>query len=90
MKRHILHVVYRIVGLILLFGLTYVIILDGRSDEMGLGLLYAFIVVSVIAPIYLFIEAAVLSKNNKKTEAKISRIIAISLIVLLLALFNMD
>lgn len=89
MKQQILHATYRIIAILLAFIFGYVIILNGSSDPMGLGLVFAFITIAIIAPLLLIIEAIIISKKRKKTEATINWVITIILLFLLFSFLNM-
>lgn len=89
MKKQILHAVYRIVVILFLVFIPYIIILNSSPGHMGIEVLYIFAPAFIIAPIFLIIEAIIISKKAKKTEATINWMIAIILVVILLSFLNM-
>lgn len=89
MKKPILHAFFRIIAILFLGIFFYVLVLNGKSDPMGMGLVFAFIAITILSPLVLIIEAFKLSKQNKKTEATINWIIAIILILVLFSFLNM-
>lgn len=69
MKKRVLRIIYRIAVVPLVFILAYLIILDGRSDPMGLGLVYAFIATAILVPLFLIIEAILISRKKKRKQS---------------------
>ena len=90
MKDVFLHTIYRIAGIIAAIILCYVIMLGGKSDPMGLGIIFVLIAITILAPLFLIIEAIKLSKKNKAKEAAANWIIAISLLLVLLNFLTMQ
>ncbi|RAV28961.1 hypothetical protein [Sinomicrobium soli] len=68
----ILHLVIRLISVFLLFLIVYQIILDGREDPMGLGVIYAFILTSCLCFLCFGIESVVLYHKNRKTKLYIN------------------
>ena len=56
-KNWIGHLLIRIFALPIAFIMLYMVILGGRSDSMGLGLVYAFLALAIIGVLFLAIEA---------------------------------
>ena len=74
-KEHTAWVLYlfiRLVAVPLLFLLVYLIILTGRKDPMGYGLVYAFIATSWSCLLYFGIESVVLYRKKRKTKLVIN------------------
>lgn len=67
-KNWIKHLLVRIFALPILFIMFYMIILGGKSDSMGLGLIYAFLALAIIGVLFLGIEA--ISLYKKKMQHK--------------------
>lgn len=90
MKDVFLHSIYRIGGIIAAIFLSYLLMLDGKSDPMGLGIIFVLISITILVPLFLVIEAIKLSKKNKAKEAAANWIIAISLLLVLLSFLTMQ
>ncbi|WP_118975282.1 hypothetical protein [Taibaiella koreensis] len=59
------HLAVRLIAAPLLFAIIYLLILNGRSDPMGIGIAYALIVLLIAGILYLGIEAIVLYRNKQ-------------------------
>lgn len=68
----VLYLIIRLVAVPLLFLLVYLIILNGRKDPMGYGLVYAFIATSWSCLLYFGIESVVLYRKKRKTKLVIN------------------
>ncbi len=72
MKEHktnwIIHIIIRLLAIPLLFIVVYQIILDGKTDPMGFGMIYAFISVTFICFNYFSIESIVFYVRKNKTK----------------------
>ncbi|MCX3263811.1 hypothetical protein [Pedobacter agri] len=84
-KNWISHLLIRIFALPIAFIMLYMIILGGRSDSMGLGLVYAFLALAIIGVLFLSIEAIWLYRKKllNKFLANIG-ILSVLLLVLLM------
>lgn len=67
-KGWIRHLLIRIAAIPIAFIMLYIIILGGKSDSMGLGLIYAFLALSIIGILFLAIEAVSLYKRKLQNK----------------------
>jgi len=58
------HLLIRIFALPIIFLFIYIIILGGKSDPMGLGLIYAFLGLSAVGILFLIVEAVLLYRKR--------------------------
>lgn len=62
------HLLIRIFALPLVFILIYMMVLGGKTDPMGLGLIYAFLALAAVGFIFLGIEAVVLYRKKRMNK----------------------
>jgi len=82
-KNWIGHLLIRIFALPIAFIMLYMVILGGRSDSMGLGLVYAFLALAIIGVLFLAIEAIWLYRR-KLTNKFLANIGILSVLLLVL------
>jgi len=63
-KSWIIHLVLRLIAIPALFVIIYWLMLDGRGDPMGLGLVYAILIQGAAGILLLGIEAIVLYRKK--------------------------
>lgn len=62
------HLVIRISAIPVVFIILYVIILGGKSDSMGLAVVYAFLAFAIIGVLFLVIEAVSLYRRKMRNK----------------------
>ncbi|RZL38754.1 MAG: hypothetical protein EOO96_02215 [Pedobacter sp.] len=67
-KGWILHLLVRISAFPIVFIILYIVILGGKSDSMGLGLIYAFLALAIIGVLFLAIEAIPLYRQKMRNK----------------------
>jgi len=87
-KNWVSHLLIRIVALPLAFILLYIIILGGKSDSIGLGLIYAFLALAVIGILFLGIEAISLYRKKLRNKFACNIVMLSVMLLLLLALLG--
>lgn len=76
------HIATRIGSIILIFGFSYVFILNGMVDPAGYGIIYAGIATAVIVLIGLIIDAIIIYTKEKDSSRFYTNIFIISAFIL--------
>lgn len=76
------HIATRVGSIIILFVLAYVIILDGRGDSMGYGLIFAGLATLCITVVGLIVDAILIYRKEKDSSRFYTNIFIISALAL--------
>ncbi|WP_126973361.1 hypothetical protein [Gynurincola endophyticus] len=74
----LLHLFFRITGIVVLFFIIYNLLLNGRKDPLGYGFLYTCISVILISFVYFLAECIILYRKRRTSTLYVSLLLLLS------------